>query len=73
MNPETAILLAASATGLGFLWNIDRNVSNLRECVARLETTLNALARAVLRERHQPSPVRRRGSISAAAAREPFE
>lgn len=47
---ETAdyILIGAAVAILGFLWNLQREMSGLRERMARIEGTVGPLAKAVL-------------------------
>ena len=40
MSPDTIATLAAAAVIVGFLWSLHRDVSDLRERMARLEGTV---------------------------------
>ena len=53
MSPDTIATLAAAAVIVGFLWSLHRDVSDLRERMARLEGTVDVLAKFLIdRERH---------------------
>ena len=47
MSPDTIATLAAAAVIVGFLWSLHRDVSDLRERMARLEGTVNVLTNTV--------------------------
>ena len=37
MSPELIAIIGAAVAIIGFLWNLHRDVADLRECMARLE------------------------------------
>ena len=51
MNPTDWITLAGIVAILAFLWNLHRDVADLRECMARLEGLFEGFTR-----REPPAP-----------------
>ena len=46
MDPSDYILIGAAVAILGFLWNLQREMVGLRERMAKLEGTVELLAKA---------------------------
>ena len=54
MSPDTIATLAAAAVIVAFLWNLHRDVADLRERMSKLEGTVDLLTRFLIdRERHR--------------------
>ena len=54
MSPDTIATLAAAAVIVGFLWSLHRDVADLRERMARLEGTVDVLARSLMDREQAP-------------------
>ena len=52
MSPELIAILAVGASIFGFMWTLHRDVADVRERLARLEGTVDVLAKFLIdRER----------------------
>ena len=56
MSPDTIATLAAAAVIVGFLWRLHREVSELRERMARLESTVDLLTKFPIHREQAPKP-----------------
>ena len=56
MSPDTIATLAAAAVIVGFLCSLHRDVSDLREGMARLEGTVDVLARFLIDRERESKP-----------------
>ena len=56
MSPDTIATLAAAAVIVGVLWSLHRDVSDLRERMARLEGTVDVLAKFLIDREQAPKP-----------------
>ena len=56
MSPDTIATVAAAAVIVGFLWSLHRNVSDLRERMARLGGTVDVLAKFLIDRERESKP-----------------
>lgn len=54
MSPDTTATLAAAAIIVGFLWSLHRDVPDVRERMARLEGTVDVLAKFLIDREREP-------------------
>ena len=53
MSPETITTAVAAVAIIAFLWNLHRDVADLRERMSRLEGTVDLLAKFLIDREHQ--------------------
>ena len=53
MSPEAITTAVAAVAIIAFLWNLHRDVADLRERMSRLEGTVDLLAKFLIDREHQ--------------------
>ncbi len=53
MSPETITTAVAAVAIIAFLWNLHRDVADLRERMSRLEGTVDLLAKFLIDREHK--------------------